>query len=384
MALENVSPDVAFCVYCLDGGGAERALLNLARGYANQHYRVELVLFSATGAYMNQVPPNVHIFDLQSKNSLDGLLKLIQYFRRRQPKCLISTMHFANELCVLAKCLSGTSSTLIVNEQNTLSREIRGKNRFKKLVLPLAVRMLYPGADRIVAVSEGAALDLAKTGKLSPQKVDVIHNPVIRDELFEQAKQSVSHPWFAPGSPPVVLAIGRFVPQKDFPTLVRAFAKVCAVSNARLVILGSRAEYEPIDELIQELGLQDSVATPGFTDNPYAYIARSAVFALSSLWEGLPTVLIEALALGIPVVSTDCEHGPSEILAGGKYGTLVPVGDSDALAKGILTALQAESRIKADEQWLSQFTLEAALNLYQRYFQTTSPEIMAGTASTSV
>jgi glycosyltransferase involved in cell wall biosynthesis len=193
--------------------------------------------------------------------------------------------------------------------------------------------------ESLVAVSEGAAADLAQTLRLPRNIVKVIYNPIISPEMFEKAKESFDHPWFAPRQPPVLLGIGRLVPEKDFRTLVLAFEKVRRHMPCRLMILGEGKDLMALRGIVNSAGLSDDVAFPGFVENPYKYMARSSLFVLSSLREGLPTVLIEALALGVPVVSTDCESGPREILEGGRYGQLVKPGDADALAAAIREAL---------------------------------------------
>ena len=169
-----------------------------------------------------------------------------------------------------------------------------------------------------------------------------IYNPVVTAELVSQSRAPLDHPWLQLGAPPVILGVGRLHEQKDFPTLLRAFARVRAKREARLIILGEakHAEYRTeLTTLAAQLGIANDVMFPGFVDNPFAYMAHAAVFVLSSAWEGLPTVLIEALACGCPVVSTDCPSGPAEILENGKYGPLVPVGDDVALADAICSVL---------------------------------------------
>jgi glycosyltransferase involved in cell wall biosynthesis len=167
------------------------------------------------------------------------------------------------------------------------------------------------------------------------EKIKVIYNPVITPELFAKAEEPLDHPWFRPGEPPVVLGVGRLTQAKDFPTLIRAFALVRKERPARLMILGEGEERPKLEALVRELGLEEDVALPGFVGNPYKYIARAGVFVLSSAWEGLPTTLVEALALGTPVVSTNCKSGPEEILEEGRWGRLVPVGNIEELAKAI-------------------------------------------------
>ena len=195
------------------------------------------------------------------------------------------------------------------------------------------------------------------------ESIEVIYNPVITPQLSQKSQESVDHPWFAPGEPPVVLGVGRLEQQKDFPTLIHAFAKVRQMQTAKLVILGSGREEKKLLSLVNELELSEDVAILGFVENPYAYMAKSAIFVLSSVWEGFGNVVAEALAAGAPVVSTNCPSGPAEILDNGKYGELVSVGDSQAMAEAILRVLLGEIK-SVDSDWLEQFKLETVAQKY--------------------
>jgi glycosyltransferase involved in cell wall biosynthesis len=250
----------------------------------------------------------------------------------------------------------------VVTIHNTLSLAKQNASGARAKVMPNFMRHCFPWADEIVAVSEGVADDFAAVTGLERSRITTIYNPVISTTLTEKAKEPVDHPWFAPGQPPVVLAVGRLTKQKDFPTLIRAFDCLRRERPVRLMILGEGEERMALEGSIRQLGLNDSVSLPGFVDNPYPYLSRAGVFVLSSKWEGLPTVLIEALAVGVPVVSTDCKSGPREILDDGKYGQLVPVGDSAALAKAIEKALnQAEPNY---QEACQRFTWEASIEAY--------------------
>jgi glycosyltransferase involved in cell wall biosynthesis len=227
----------------------------------------------------------------------------------------------------------------------------------------MLVRRYYPWADGIVAVSQGVAADLLELTDLPPSKVRVLPNPVVTPELVECAAQPLDDPWFTAGAAPVVLGAGRLDQQKDFPTLIRAFAAVRSKRAARLVILGEGPERARLESLVEELGIGEHVRLPGFVSNPFSYMARAAVFVLSSAWEGMPGVLIQAMACGAPVVATDCESGPREVLASGKYGRLVPVGDHAALAEAIAATLDAPTSTLPPEA-LEPYTCEGAVDRY--------------------
>ncbi|MDJ0732794.1 MAG: glycosyltransferase [Nostocaceae cyanobacterium] len=361
--MAQVTPDVACFLRFLGGGGAERIILNLTRGFVKRGLKVDLVLTSTGGPHLWQVPSEVRIVDLKTPRLLASLPSLVRYLNQEQPKSLLSTLHYNNEFALLAKRFSKSSTRVVVREANTLSLDAKPKDGLKKRLIPLFVRQLYPWADNVVAVSKGVAEDLANVTDLPLKRIQTIYNPTITPDLLLKAQERVEHPWFQPGQPPVILGVGRLQAQKDFPTLIRAFAQVRQVREAKLVILGWGPDRPQLEALISELGLVDDVDLPDHVKNPYAYMARSSVFVLSSAWEGLPNALIEAMAVGVPVVSTDCKSGPNEILDNGKYGFLVPVGDNGAIAQGILSILSGNSQ-PVDPSWLEQFTLETVTQQY--------------------
>lgn len=342
------------------GAGAERAALHLTQGFVERGLKIDLVLQNAVGAFLTKVPPEVRVVDLRSPGLLHKLLALIRYLQRERPTVLLSMLDNVN-VAAWAQRLSGVPTRVVVCVQNTLSQDFRGvKGKLK----PYLVRYSYPWVDEIVAVSQGVAEDLARISGLALEDIQVIYNPVVTPDLFEKVKEPIDHPWFAPEEPAVILGVGRLVIQKDFPTLIRAFALVRQHCPVRLLILGEGEKRPQIEGLIHELGLEDEVALPGFVANSYAYMARAAVFVLSSAWEGLPTVLIEAIATGTPVVSTECPSGPAEILDNGKYGRLVPVGDVEALADAILATLCKPIDPKILRQRSRAFSIERSVDQY--------------------
>ncbi|MGA9377437.1 MAG: glycosyltransferase [Phormidium sp.] len=375
--MTETSPSIAIFLRSLHGGGAERVIINLVRGFAEQGIKMDLVLLKAEGTYLSQVSKEVRIVDFNASKldqgkrwrlptsfqSTSSLPKLINYLQQEQPKLLLSATHFTNEIAILAKHLSRTSTRVIVSEHTTVSVEAKRVEQISARLIPLTSRIFYPWADGIVAVSQGVAKDLANITKLPKERIKTIYNPVITPELLLMAKEPLDHPWFANGEPPVILGVGRFVKQKDFPTLIKAFAEVRKVRPARLMILGGGRERSHLEALVRELNLENDVALLNFVKNPFAYMARAAVFVLSSAWEGLPTVIIEAMAVGTTVVATNCPSGSDEILANGKYGFLVPVGDSGVIAQAILSVLSGNTK-QVDAEWLKQFTLDNSTQNY--------------------
>ena len=363
LTMSEINPRVAFFVGCFGGGGIERITAHLAHQLVALGVQVDLVLDKGGSPHLWRMPPETRIIDLQAPRLSMSLPGLVRYLRQECPAALLSADHYMNEIAILARSISRVSTRMIVTEHNQLSQTARNASRLKGRLAPLFAQWLYPHADGIVAVSQGVAKDLARTATLPLNRIETIYNPVIHPEMLVLAREPIEHPWLAPGEPPVILGVGKLEAQKDFPMLIRAFATVRRSQPARLMILGWGPDRPALEALIKELGLEDAIELSGYMQNPYAYMARSAVFALSSAWEGLPTVLIEAMALGIPVVSTNCESGPSEILAGGQYGDLTPVGDSDALAASILRVLSGNVK-SIDHSWLEQFGLETATQRY--------------------
>jgi glycosyltransferase involved in cell wall biosynthesis len=363
--ISNPMTDLAIFLMDLDGGGAERVMINLARGFSEQGLKVDLVLVKAEGPYLYQLPPNVRVVKLESSRLILSLPALARYLKQEQPPVLISALEDTNMVALWARKLAGVSTKVVVTVHNHLSREAKNATTLKRRLTPQFVKWFYPRADTIVAVSQGVAENLVDIG-LPSQKIKAIYNPIVTPELSEKLQQSIAHPWFLPGQPPVILGVGRLEKQKDFPTLIHAFARVRQQHQVRLMILGEGSERSHLESLVQELGLTEDVFFGGFVANPYAYMAQATVLVLSSAWEGFGNVLVEAMAAGTPVVSTDCESGPAEILANGQYGKLVAVGDSEGMAKAIAQSLEEAPDSKLLQERADKFSLEKALAQYQQ------------------
>ncbi|WP_034622972.1 glycosyltransferase [Desulfovermiculus halophilus] len=333
---------ISFYLPSLRGGGAERSMLNLAQGFANRGYLVDLVLAKAEGPYLSLVPDNVQIVDLRASRVLKSLPGLVCYLRREQPQAMLSAMGHANLIALWAKRISNVPVRLGVTIRNTTSISIKHGNYIRSKMILLFSKWFYESADSIIAVSKGVADDLSQFACIHRTKISVIYNPVVTNDLMEKAKEVPEHPWFNDQYPPVVLGVGRLSKQKDFGSLINAFALVREKKSARLVILGEGDERANLETQIDDLGLEHYADLPGFVDNPFAYMSRACVFVLSSAWEGLPGVLIQAMACGVPVVSTDCPSGPREILEEGKWGKLIPVGDIYQMANAIESALNGD------------------------------------------
>jgi glycosyltransferase involved in cell wall biosynthesis len=331
-------------------GGAERSILNLAEGISARGYSVDLVLARAEGPYMEQVPDTVRLVDLKASRVLGSVPALIEYLRRERPIALLSAM-FANVIALWARHLSNVPHRLIINEQNTLSSLVKNKNDLRWKLYPKLAASFYPWADNIIAVSNDVAEDLACVAKIPPHLIHVIYNPVVTPDLQKKSEVPLEHPWFKAGEPPVILAVGRLTDQKAFDVLIRAFSLVRKNHPARLLILGEGENRSALESLIRQLGLEHDAELMGFVQNPYPYMAHTSLFVLPSRWEGLPTVLIEALYLGVPIIATDCPGGSRDILKDGQYGKLVPVDAPVSLAQAIEGSLNGCRLCPPEESW---------------------------------
>lgn len=376
-------------------------MLHLAKAFVGHGHKVDLVLCQLKGPYANKIPHGVNVIELprtgialsrikvmlahpeairalflpilvarkppKTIRYLDGLTK---YLRQEQPDALLSAKTPANLVAILAKRLAKGQTRVVVSERTNLSMSIQQSSKWRwRYVAPL-IRNVYPLADRITTVSSGVADDLAASTGLPRSTIETIYNPTLTTEIVEKARVPISFSWLSPATLPVILGVGRLVPQKDFPTLLRAFALVYRKHPSRLLILGEGRERARLEGLALELGIVEYVAFPGFEPNPYAFMTRASVFVLSSAWEGLPNALIEALACGCPVVSTNCPSGPQEILGNGTFGPLVPVGDDRALADAILQTLEHPPSAERLRARAAEFDIQ---KITAQYLQTLLP-----------
>ena len=350
----------------LSGGGAERVMVTLANAIAARGFAVDLVLATAKGPYIKDVSPAVRIVDLGAGRVIKALLPLIRYLRRERPQSMLSAMGHANVVALLARKLARVPTRVVVSERSYLSSVYAiargGVEHLNFWLIPL----LYPGADGICTVSQAAAQDLAVFTNLPVQRIQAIYNPFDLSKIAKLAAEPLDHPWLEPGQPPLLLAIGRMNEAKDFPVLIRAFAQLRKHRAVRLVILGEGELRPELERLLADLDLSaDAVQMPGFVANPYAWMARCSLFVLSSRREGLPGALIEAMACGAPVVSTNCLSGPAEILEDGRWGQLVPVGDVNALAQAMKATLDLPSAARPDVRVrAADFEQERAVDAY--------------------
>jgi len=329
------------CFFATSGhSGVDRLAGHLVRGFAAAGHEVDLLQIRRHGPYLRELPAGVERVELGTSHVGTALLPLIRYLRCVRPAVLLCDKYRVNRVVLLARLLARVDSRVVVRVGTTVSVDLASRARHQRWFETLWIRLLYPLADTVLTPSRAASLDLARLAGLPAGRVLTVPSPLVAPDLAEKAAQPVEHPWLATKDRPVVLGAGELCVRKDFSTLIRAFARVRAEFPARLIILGEGRQREELLDLARELGVAAEVSLPGFVHNPYAFMARADVFALASRWEGFGNVLAEALAVGTPVISTDCPSGPREILQEGRYGSLVPVGDAAQLAAGLLAILR--------------------------------------------
>ncbi|MGQ0649202.1 MAG: glycosyltransferase [Gemmatimonadaceae bacterium] len=352
-------PGVVVFLPSLEGGGAERAMVEVANALAASHANVTLAVASSAGPYRDEISPDVRLVDLAARGTVAALLPLVRLLRRERPVALLTAMRHANIVATLATALArrdGEARTrVVISERSTISAMRRIERTLMSRILDRLARWTYPHSHAVVAVSEGVAEDLRGELGGSAPPIHVIYNPTVTPGLARLAAEPIPHPWLDAGEPPVVVAVGRLIAAKGYDVLLRAFAQVRRARSCRLVILGEGPDRAALEQLARDLRIDTGVLLPGFAVNPFAWLSRAGLYVLSSRVEGLPNAVVQAMACGAPVVSTDCPSGPREILEGGRWGTLVPVDDVAALADAIQAGL-AQRPGRVPDEALVRFT----------------------------
>lgn len=356
----NNSRKIAIFIHALTIGGAERVFINLANGFCKMGYDVDIVVLSSNGGFREKVNPRVKIVDLKSKRAITSVFKLKKYISDNKPAAILSALGHINVVSIIASI--GSNTKTIVTEHSTNSIAFAKEGGIKAWIMPILMRFFYRYATHIVAVSKGVANDLNKNIKIN-QRIETIYNPTLPKELVELTEVDTKHEWLTDKNSKIVISVGRLAKVKQFDLLINAFSLLEKEVDAKLIILGDGPEREYLREVAKTLGIADKVDMPGFTTNPYAFMAKSDLFVLSSMYEGLPTVLVEALACGTAVVSTNCPSGPYEILEAGRLGILVDDANPKSLAVAMKKAL-TEPAPKAMPQDLQKYTLEYACSEY--------------------
>ena len=318
--------NIAFLLRDLGQGGAERSSLRLANGLAKHGMKVSLFVLKRKGELLDAINPDIQVIDLQS-----SFFRLLSKIRSMEIDFLLPI--YTSMRALLAKAILKMPFKVIISQRNMFTMD-RGPIQTK--IKYLRCKLLYRYADACVCISKGVADEMRTLNLISPDKIHVIYNPVVNNELLSQIDEPLDDPWFNENSDSTIIGIGRFGDQKDFATLLRAF-KIVSIKrdNLKLLLLGEGKQRKMLENIVTELGISGSVHMPGYTPNPYRYMKRAALFVLTSRFEGFGNVVAEALACGCNVVSTDCKSGPSEILDNGKCGALAKVGDPEDIAEAI-------------------------------------------------
>ena len=395
---------IALAIPDLRGGGGERSTLGIARGLLARGYTVDLVLFEDSNAYPNETPREARLFIRKSARAqrfrdwarhtpgfgirralilgirlidlLGNVRFITAYIKRERSDVLFASLGEAKVSALLARFFVSPHPVVIPIMRSVVMN--------RSLPLRILYRFLFPAADRIVAISDGVADSLVEDLGVPREKIERIYNPATRPEIEALAGENPDHSWLSEPSSPVFLSVGRLDQVKDFTTLLRAFHRVSKSRPARLIILGEGPQRKQLEGFITRNGLAEKVSLPGWVPNPYAYMSRASVFVVSSKYEGLSLVLIEALACGCPVVSTDCPSGPAEILCSGEFGPLVPVGDDAALAAAMEHLLDNPPESTVLRARAQDFSAEACVEHYDRLIRKClSESASAQTAATS-
>src|SRR3989338_5718513 len=369
---------VAYFYTIFRNAAMARWVRNITDNIDQSKYEVSFVGLKIEESFTKEIQKNICVVNLSNPYIPTALLKLIVYLRKERPDIFVAAFPHINVLAMMAKVISGVQAKVILTDHNHfwgLARNARSLYRrfFGMFILPHLMRIFYPLSDVVICASEGVAESILDVVKI-PDKVKVIYYPVATDKIQEWAQEPVSHPWFLQSEIPGVLGAGRLINQKDFPTLLRAFKLVIQVKPARLVILGEGKDRRQLEKLAQILGISENVAFIGFQINPFKYMKRARVFVLSSLHEGFGNVLVEAMACGTPVISTDCKSGPGEIIENGKSGILVPVSDYQSLSKAIIKVLSDDylwQKFSAEGlEKVKYFSVEKNIKGYEEVFST--------------
>jgi glycosyltransferase involved in cell wall biosynthesis len=389
--------------------GAEQVSANVARGLANRDHQIDFLVEDMDGWLIDVLSQhrNISVTDIRStganklinrffqilvifrslvlkrglasqpdKDWFKQLLRFIskenppvyelhKYVKSSKPDTILSFLNYPNIALLMSSQIGQKETRYVVNVRNHISTSAsRSTSKWVRSV-PNLMRLYFPLADNIIAPSSGVSNDIINLLGLSDGSVSVIHNPVYRKEIIERSMEPVDHKWFLDSETPVIVAAGKLKPQKNFKALIKAFALFRADNVARLIIMGEGAERPELEKMARELGVSKDIDMPGYIENPYPYFRNASVFVLSSAWEGLPNVLIEAMACGCPVVATDCPSGPDEILDNGNIGHLVAVSDAEGMARAIEQTIASPSPKEIFINRAKEYSFENSIDGYR-------------------
>lgn len=337
--MNDSAKHIAFFLPALNSGGAEKCFITLSGWFAAKGFQVDLLLVKKEGAYIPEIFPQVRVIELGGRGMVRSFFSLLSYMLRERPDWIIAGLPGPNIFAVLAKILSRTKTRIMITQHHPFSLNAASANTLRRKVRTFCARKIFHRADAVVAVSSGVADDLALHTGIAHARIKVIHNPLNIEQIARLAQEAPPHKWLQEKETLVLLSVGRLAPPKDYDTLLEALTMT---ENLRLVILGEGTGKNAIEKKIAAFGLENRVDLAGFSPNPYAFMRAADALVLSSRHEGFGNVLIEAMALGTPVISSNCPYGPAEILENGKFGALVPVGDAAVLASAIVRVIAGQ------------------------------------------
>lgn len=326
----------------LGGGGAERVIVTLANEFIKKDFKVNLLLVRLTGPYVNEIDDRVNIIVLGASKNIFSLFPLVSYLRKYKPSVILSTLLITNIITILAVKLARLKTRVVLREAITASASVHFDQKTTEIIISKFRKWALKNADIVIAPSFGVSNDLIESCGLNPNKIRVIYNPISLEKCFHDALEYNDILNSIPLNKKIILGIGRLYGQKDFVTLINAFNRVKNNKDVILVILGEGKDREKLETLVSLNNLEEQVILPGFVSNPFPFLKRAKVFVLSSLYEGLPNSLMQALVFQKQIVATNCPSGPYEMLFGGQFGYLVNIGDVEEMALGIVKGLNGQ------------------------------------------
>lgn len=354
---------ITFILGSLRGGGVQKATFRLISEFQKLGKATNLIIINHDGSLKDQIPSGCKVIDLKVKRARDAYWKLKQSLIELKPEIIISAQTHINVLIILVRLLSNISFKLIVVEHITFNKELLSRGIFFEKMRPLLIKLFYRFADEVVAVSPGSSKSIHEFSKYN-KEIQVIRNGLDLEHIKEQAKEFVAHSWINNNKIKLLVSMGRFSHQKNFPLLLKSFSMLPNIQSYRLIILGEGAEKENLKSVAEELNISQYIDFYGFTENPYPILTAADLFVLSSNWEGFANVVIESLACGVPIVATNCPGGPADILSNQPFGKIVPMNNPEQMASAIEQLTDLEIDKSSIIEYSENFTIK---NTAQQY-----------------